>query len=104
MAMYMGSASQGLGFLHVEVPDLESTQWLNMNNCGVVQVKSGQITLSELEIELSEIYCKDWPWQIRELDAGKFLVRFPPHKKVADIKNYPSFNLRKVYKWKSWSG
>ena len=25
----------------------------------------------------------------------KFLVRFPPHKKVSDIKNYPSFNLRK---------
>lgn len=26
---------------------------------------------------------------------GKFLVRFPSHKKVADIKNYPSFSLRK---------
>ena len=26
---------------------------------------------------------------------GKFLVSFPPHKKVSDIKNYPSFNLRK---------
>jgi len=23
------------------------------------------------------------------------LVRFPPHKRVADIKNYSSFNLRK---------
>jgi hypothetical protein len=22
-------------------------------------------------------------------------VKFPPNKKVADIKNYPSFNLRK---------
>lgn len=22
-------------------------------------------------------------------------MRFPPHKKVADIKNYPYFNLRK---------
>lgn len=38
----------------------------------------------------------EWPWQIRELEASKFLVRFPPHKKVDDIKNYPSFNLRKV--------
>jgi len=27
--------------------------------------------------------------------VGKFLVRFPPHKKVADIKNYPSFSPRK---------
>ena len=56
---------------------------------------TGQITLAELEGELSEIYCREWPWQIRELEMGKFLVRFPPHKKVADIKNYPSFNLRK---------
>jgi hypothetical protein len=61
----------------------------------VVHVKSGHISLSELENELSEIYCSEWPWQIRELDSGKFLVRFPPHKKMADIKNHPSFNLRK---------
>ncbi|KAJ1278719.1 hypothetical protein BS78_04G100100 [Paspalum vaginatum] len=78
---YMGSTSQGLGFYHVEVPNLESTQWLNLTKCGVVRVKCGQISLSKLEGE--------------ELDAGKILVRFPPHKKVADIKNYPSFNLRK---------
>jgi hypothetical protein len=51
--------------------------------------------LAELEGELSKSFCKEWPWQIRELEVGKFLVRFPPHKKVADIKNYPSFSLRK---------
>jgi len=44
---------------------------------------------------LSEIFSKDWPWQIRELEAGNFLVRFPPNKKVSDIKNYASFILRK---------
>jgi hypothetical protein len=58
-------------------------------------VKTGQISLSELEAKLSEIYYKEWPRQIRELEPGKFLVQFPSHKKVADIKNYPSFNLRK---------
>jgi len=79
----------------VEIPSVESTQWLNLTNCGVVRVKTGNITLSELEAELSEIYCKEWSWQIRELEPGKFLVRFPAHKKVSDIKNYPSFNLRK---------
>jgi len=51
--------------------------------------------MAELEVELSEIYDKDWPWQIRELEKRNFLVRFPPNKKVANIKNYPSFNLRK---------
>jgi hypothetical protein len=95
IAAYVGSSSHGLGFYHVEIPSMESTQWLNLTNCGVVRIKTGQITLTELEAELSEIYCKEWPWQIRELEPGKFLVRFPSHKKVSDIKNYPSFNLRK---------
>jgi hypothetical protein len=95
IAAYVGSSSLGLGFYHLEVPDVESTQWLNLTNCGVVRVKAGEISLAELELELSEIYCKEWPWQIRELEKGNFLVRFPPHKRVADIKNYPSFNLRK---------
>ncbi|CAD6332621.1 unnamed protein product [Miscanthus lutarioriparius] len=97
IAAYVGSSSLGLGFYHLEVPDVESTQWLNLTNCGVVRVKAGEISLAELELELelSKIYCKEWPWQIRELEKGNFLVRFPPHKRVADIKNYPSFNLRK---------
>lgn len=64
---YVGSASLGLGFYHLEVPSVESTKWLNMTNCGVVSIKSGQISMKELEGELSEIYSKDWPWQIREL-------------------------------------
>jgi hypothetical protein len=94
-AAYFGSSSLGLGFYHLETPSEEGTKWLNLTNCGVVKVKTGVVTLSELKKELSEIYCKEWPWQIRELEPGSFLVRFPPHKKVADIKNYPSFNLRK---------
>lgn len=96
VAAFVGSASLGLGFYHLEVPSQESTQCLNLNNCGVVRVMSGKISLAELEVELSEIYSKEWPWQIRELEPGRFLVRFPPNKKVSDIKNYPSFNLRKV--------
>lgn len=70
IAAYVGSSSHGLGFYHVEIPSVESTQWLNLTNCGVVRVKTGNITLSELEAELSEIYCKEWPWQIRELEPG----------------------------------
>jgi hypothetical protein len=61
IAAYVGSSSYGLGFYHVEIPSVESTQWLNLMNCGVVRVKSRQISLSELEAELSEIYCKEWP-------------------------------------------
>ena len=71
------------------------SQWLNLSNCGVVHVLSWKISLVELEKELADIYCKEWPWQIRELEPDSFLVRFPPHRKVADMKNYPSVGLRK---------
>jgi hypothetical protein len=56
---YMGSAGQGLGFYHIELPKLETTRWLNINNCGVVAVNQWQIAMQELERELSYIFCKD---------------------------------------------
>lgn len=30
MATYVGSANQGLGFYHVDIPDVQSIQWLNL--------------------------------------------------------------------------
>ena len=59
--VYLGSAGQGLGFYNVEVPEEKANQWLNMKNCGVVQVLEGMVSIGELEKELSEIYCRDWP-------------------------------------------
>jgi hypothetical protein len=91
----MGSAGAGLGFYHIDLPNCETTSWLNINNCGVVEIKKGEISLQELEKELTEIFYKDWPWQIRELTPCKYLVRFPPHRRVSDIKSLPSFNFRK---------
>ena len=52
-----------------------------------MRVLTSQITLVELEKELADIYCREWPWQIRELELGNFLVRFLPHKKIFYIKN-----------------
>ena len=78
LASYMGSAGLGLGFYHIDIPENNSTQWLNLQNCCVVRIKEGAISLTELERELSDIFCREWPWQIRELDSGRFLVRFPP--------------------------
>jgi hypothetical protein len=74
---------------------METTRWLNISNCGVVEIRKGNTSMSDFEKELSDIFCKDWPWQIRELTPSQFLVRFPPHRRVCDIKNLPSFNLRK---------
>jgi hypothetical protein len=92
---YLGNARLGLGFYQIDLPEVETTRWLNLTNCGIVMVKKGEVSLSELENELLDIFCKEWPWQIREITPCKYLVRFPPHKKVADLKNLPSFNLRK---------
>lgn len=47
-----GSANQALGFYHIEVSLVESTQWLNLNNNGVVRVKSDQVSPAELEARL----------------------------------------------------
>lgn len=59
---YVGSVSLGLGFYHLEVRDVEFTQWLNLTNCGMVKVKYGYVTMAKLESELSKIYCREWPW------------------------------------------
>ena len=79
-ATFFDSAAKGLGFFHVEVPTAAETQWLNFKNCGLIEIKSGSVTVAELEQKLSGIFCrqKQWPWQIREVDQNSFLVRFPP--------------------------
>jgi hypothetical protein len=67
-----------LGLYHVDLPEGENTGWLNISNCDVVLIKKGVISLAELEKELSDIFCQEWPWQVRELMPNRFLVRFPP--------------------------
>lgn len=84
-ATYFGSANQGLGFYHVDVPDMDENQWLNFRNCAVIIiVRNGEISLAELEQNLSDIFSQEWPWQIRQLDVNNFPVRFPPHKKFSE--------------------
>jgi hypothetical protein len=95
VANYFGSANSGLGFYHIDVPDDSETQWLNFRNCGVVVVKKGETSLSNLEQKLNEIFykSKSWPWQIREIYPMNFQVRFPPSKKVQDLIEFPAFDL-----------
>jgi hypothetical protein len=51
--------------------------------------------MTELENELFDIFCKDWPRQVRELTSSKILVRFPPHRRVAYIKKSTILQLEK---------
>jgi hypothetical protein len=108
-AAYFGSAGKGLGFYHIDVPDESETQWLNFNNCGLISVKKGSISLVELEQNFTTIFCKTrkWPWQMRELDPDTFLVRFPPWKSVKDLAEFLAFDLEKdgvTVKITAWSG
>jgi hypothetical protein len=46
-------------------------------------------------------------WQIRQLDPKKFLVRFPPSKRIKEMVEYPSINLKKkvvVIYFVNWEG
>jgi hypothetical protein len=61
LATYYGSAGKGLGFYHIDLPTSETTGWLNINNCGVINIKRGAISMKELEKELSDIFCNQWP-------------------------------------------
>jgi hypothetical protein len=58
VATYMGSVGKGLGFYHIELPESETTRWLSIANCGVVVIRKGEISMQELEKELSEIFYK----------------------------------------------
>jgi hypothetical protein len=57
-ATYLGSASSGLGFYHIELPEVAATRWLNINNW-VVVIRRGEISMTELEKELSDIFSKE---------------------------------------------
>ncbi|XP_051196668.2 uncharacterized protein [Lolium perenne] len=94
MAQYVGSANSGLGFFHVNVVEKQACEWLNLKNCGLIVVTHGEISLKELEAKMCEAWDATWPWQVRQLEDRKFLVRFPPHKKVMDLIDIPSINLK----------
>ncbi|KAM0857884.1 hypothetical protein ACQ4PT_048197 [Festuca glaucescens] len=106
-AQYWGSANPGLGFFHVVVVRPKAVQWLNMDNVGIVVVKDGDINEKELEQNFNEMWKMNWFWQIRQIVAKRFLVRFPPSKRIEDFVEYPSINLKKkgvVVSFINWEG
>ncbi|KAK1646516.1 hypothetical protein QYE76_064321 [Lolium multiflorum] len=106
-AQYWGSANPGLGFFHVDVEGPEAVQWLNMDNVGIVVIKEGEISAEELEKSFNDMWKVNWFWQIRQVGPKKFLVRFPPSKRIKELVEYPSINLKKegvVIYFENWEG
>jgi hypothetical protein len=65
-----------------------------MDNVGIAIV-DGDISMEELKQNFSDIWKTNWPWQMRQLEDNKFLVRFPPGKKIKDLVGFPSIYLKK---------
>ena len=79
----------------MEARDVSDSNWLNFGNVGLVVVKEGNITGDELGQCFTQMWKTNWPWQIRPYDKNKFLMRFPPNKRIAELAEYPSMNLKK---------
>jgi hypothetical protein len=60
-----------------------------------VVVNEGEISEKELEQNFNEMWKVKWFWQIRRLSKKRFLVRFPPNKRIKDLVEYPFVNLNK---------
>jgi hypothetical protein len=41
-ALFFGSAGRDLGFYHIDLLELETMKWININNCGVVVIRKGK--------------------------------------------------------------
>jgi hypothetical protein len=87
VAQYFGSANQGLGFLHVEVnsKDDKIRLWDTSNNHGVLTIEEGEMEKEEIVQTLRRMFDKDWVWKLRLMDEYRYMVKFPPTKKVEDI-------------------
>jgi hypothetical protein len=87
VAQYFGSANQGLGFLHVEVDskDDKIRLWDTSNNHGVLTIEEGEMEKEEIIQTLRRMFDKDWVWKLRPLDEYRYMIKFPPTRKVEDI-------------------
>lgn len=106
-ARYIGSATFGLGFYNIEVPDVKDKTMVDVSSCGKVCIDTGEISKEELIKKLAVSFNPNWPWQVRQLDEWNYLVRFPPNKKVKDMADLYSINLHKEgvsIKVEEWNG
>lgn len=75
---FVDSATPGLGFYHLDIPDVNSQHLDSLKNVSIVYIEFGDITKHELSKEFADIYQTNWPWPINALDEWTFLVKFPP--------------------------
>jgi len=80
-----------------------------MDNFGVLSIVEGEIDEVGVLENLKELVDSDWNWQLRKSNEGKYIIRFPPHKKVENliIGKASQFSLNKpgvTASLKVWNG
>ncbi|CAO2145197.1 unnamed protein product [Urochloa humidicola] len=86
-AQYHGSAASGLGFYHIDVSPREGRfkHWSGFDNYGVFTVEEGELTEEEILKAMKERCDKDWNWQLMKMEEYRYLIKFPPYKRVDSI-------------------
>lgn len=86
-AQYYGSANHGLGFLHIDLEGVEGQAKLGsiLDNYGVLTIEEGEMDKEGIILCLKRMFDKDWSWELKGMDEYRFMIRFPPNKKVEDI-------------------
>jgi hypothetical protein len=83
---YYGSANKGLGFYHINVePGVDRFRhWKGFDNCGVFTIEEGEMDEEGVLKNLRERCDKEWNWNLMKIEEYKYLVKFPPRKRVVD--------------------
>jgi hypothetical protein len=68
-----------------------------LDNCVILTVEEEDIEESEIIDNLKRLFDGNWKWQLRNMGEFRFLVRFPPNRKVADtlISDITYFRMKK---------
>jgi hypothetical protein len=110
-AQYYGSANQGLDFLHVEVDSKEDRirLWDTTDNQGVLTIEEGEMEQEEIIQNLKRMFDKEWQWKLKPIDEYKYMLRFPPAKRVeniatGDVIRFPLSKEGVMASLKMWDG
>jgi hypothetical protein len=64
------------------------------NTMGLVQVKKGMVTRTELEAALKKSFQGDWEWSAKEIDNGRCVVNFPNSETLDMVLDFEEFTLK----------
>jgi hypothetical protein len=74
----LGSAAQGLGFLHVDVVDEgnKSGYMKFLENCAILSIEEGYIEEEEIVEGLQKLFDQNWQWQLKGLGISDTWLGF----------------------------